>query len=154
MVMTAADPRARDPLGRPLTRGTAGVDHGVDVDAARTASDALHTAQRLLDTGFPFAAHEVLEARWKQGPVSERAVWQGLAQVCVAITHQARGNAVGAHRLLERARMTLADAGEGAWHSVGIDRPGIDAWISDMLEADDEGDAGTQPFSAIKLLGT
>jgi hypothetical protein len=40
----------------------------------------------------PFAAHEVLEARWKAGPDEERDLWQGLAQICVGLTHAARGN--------------------------------------------------------------
>ncbi|WP_211882206.1 DUF309 domain-containing protein, partial [Pseudarthrobacter albicanus] len=48
----------------------------------------------------PFAAHEVLEARWKAGPAEERNLWQGLAQICVGLTHAARGNSVGAHRPL------------------------------------------------------
>lgn len=29
-------------------------------------------------------------------------MWQGLAQLCVALTHAARGNDIGAGRLLER----------------------------------------------------
>jgi hypothetical protein len=56
----------------------------------------------------PFAAHEVLEARWKAGPVEERDLWQGLAQVCVAMTHEARGNQIGADRLYDRAAVRLA----------------------------------------------
>ena len=61
-----------------------------------------------MEAGRPFAAHEVLEARWKAGPVDERDLWQGLAQVCVAITHAARGNQSGADRLADRADTTLA----------------------------------------------
>ncbi len=52
--------------------------------------------------GRPFSAHEVLEARWKAGPDEERDLWQGLAQICVGLTHSLRGNAVGASRLVER----------------------------------------------------
>jgi predicted metal-dependent hydrolase len=65
--------------------------------------------------GRPFAAHEVLEARWKAGPDEERGLWQGLAQVCVGLTHAARGNSIGAARLLERgaARVEEYEAGHG-----------------------------------------
>ena len=58
--------------------------------------------------GRPFAAHEVLEARWKAGPAEERDLWQGLVQVCVAITHAAHGNRTGAERLSDRAATRLA----------------------------------------------
>jgi hypothetical protein len=62
----------------------------------------IEMARALVEEGRPFSAHEVLEARWKAGPHEERDLWQGLAQLCVALTHAARGNHVGAGRLLER----------------------------------------------------
>ena len=74
-----------------------------------------------MEGGRPFAAHEVLEARWKAGPPEERGLWQGLAQVCVAITHAARGNQTGAERLLERATTNLA-----AYAATGRDNHGLD----------------------------
>ncbi|MEW1808906.1 DUF309 domain-containing protein [Pseudarthrobacter sp. NPDC080039] len=40
-----------------------------------------------MEAGRPFAAHEVLEARWKAGPAMERDLWQGLAQICVGLAH-------------------------------------------------------------------
>lgn len=135
MVMTAPDPRARDALGRPLTSGTTTEGHGVDVDAVRSPVETLETAQLLLDSGFPFAAHEVLEARWNRCPDLERPLWQGLAQACVAVTHAARGNSVGALRLTERASLTLADARPAVWDELGIERTIIDRWIVDMLRA-------------------
>ena len=70
--------------------------------------ETLRTARELVAAGRPFAAHEVLEARWKAGPAEERDLWQGLAQVCVAITHAARGNQTGAERLADRAGLKLA----------------------------------------------
>ena len=85
--------------------------------------EALSKARELIDEGRPFAAHEVLEARWKAGPAEEAELWQGLAQVCVALTHAARGNQVGAERLFERAgdRLTsFAATGRGAY---GVDVP-------------------------------
>ena len=71
--------------------------------------------------GRPFAAHEVLGARWKAGPLEERGLWQGLAQVCVAITHAARGNQTGAERLLERATATLAASAQTGHDDHGLD---------------------------------
>lgn len=68
-------------------------------------------ADRLLDEGLPFQAHEVLELAWKAATGSQRPAWQGLAQLAVSLTHQLRGNPVGAERLRERGIMNLA-AGE------------------------------------------
>lgn len=64
--------------------------------------ETLAEATRLLGLGRPFSAHEVLEARWKAAPSAERDLWQGLAQICVGLTHLARGNDTGGLRLLER----------------------------------------------------
>src|SRR5260370_11787448 len=66
-------------------------------------AEALALAEALLDGGRAFAAHEVLEARWKAAPAGERDLWQGLAQLCVAVTHAQRGNLIGARRLRQRA---------------------------------------------------
>jgi hypothetical protein len=88
-----------------------GFDPGVDPDQPRSAQDTLALARRLLAQQLPFTAHEVFEARWKTGPDDERDLWQGLAQWCVAATHEQRGNAVGAERLRARARLTLARPG-------------------------------------------
>jgi len=150
-VTTAADPRARDALGRPLDSGAAEEGHGVDVDATRSPVETLETAQLLLDSGFPFAAHEVLEARWKQCPEVERPLWQGLAQACVAATHAARGNEVGAHRITERARLTLADASPAVWEAIGIERAGIDLWIIHMLHTLESGGSARGDVPLLRL---
>lgn len=63
---------------------------------------ALALAQQLLDAGRPFHAHEVLEDAWKAAPDAERALWKGLAQLAVGVTHARRGNARGAAALLRR----------------------------------------------------
>lgn len=94
--------RPRDALGRPLPYGSVGVD-GPAEGIVRSAAESLREAQRLLDAGRPFHAHEVLEDAWKTGPERERELWRGLAQLAVGITHAARGNATGATRLIERA---------------------------------------------------
>jgi hypothetical protein len=88
-------------LGRPLRRGAAGEPAIPDV-AALPPSAALAEAQRLIDAGRPFHAHEVLEAAWKAAPAPERGLWQGLAQLAVGLTHARRGNAKGAVALLRR----------------------------------------------------
>lgn len=76
-------------------------------EQALPPEQALDLARDLLRRGRPFFAHDVLEARWKQAPQQERELWQGLAQVCVGLTHEQRGNAVGAARLLRRGAERL-----------------------------------------------
>jgi predicted metal-dependent hydrolase len=85
--------------------------------------DALALAQRLLDSGRPFHAHEVLEASWKQSPESDRELWRGLAQVAVGLTHLQRGNARGAVALLRRGADRVSGYADTAPH--GIDAGGI-----------------------------
>ena len=82
----------------------------------------LNLARRLVQEGRPFAAHEVLEARWKAGPDEESDLWQGLAQVCVGLTHAARDNSIGAARLLERgaARVEEYEAGHGPAYGLDL----------------------------------
>lgn len=70
--------------------------------------ESLAEAQRLLDEGRPFHAHEVLEGTWKAAPSAERDLWQGLAQLAVGLTHRARGNPVGAATLLRRGAARIA----------------------------------------------
>jgi hypothetical protein len=115
----ARQARPRDALGRPLPYGAEGVEP-VSEDPLPPA-ETLTVARGLVAAGRPFAAHEVLEARWKAGPASERDLWQGLAQLCVAITHAARGNQVGADRLYDRAAQRLA-----AFAASGRDAYGLD----------------------------
>jgi uncharacterized protein len=85
--------------------------------------ETLERARELVAAGRPFSAHEVLEARWKAGPTEERDLWQGLAQVCVAITHAARGNQVGADRLFDRAVVRLEAFAATGRRSYGLDLP-------------------------------
>ena len=84
--------------------------------------ETLDFARSLVREGRPFSAHEVLEARWKAGPDEERDLWQGLAQICVGLTHAARGNSTGAVRLLERgaARLEEYDAGDGSAYGLDL----------------------------------
>jgi hypothetical protein len=93
--------RPRDELGRPLPRGQTGVP--TTPEAALPADESLAEAQRLLDAGRAFHAHEVLEGTWKAAPEAERELWRGLAQLAVGVTHIRRGNPAGAVALLGRA---------------------------------------------------
>ncbi|MER6825248.1 DUF309 domain-containing protein [Streptosporangium sp. NPDC000563] len=93
--------RPRDAFGRPLPHGAEGVERIPD-DYAPSAEEAISEARRLLGEGRPFHAHEVLEGRWKNSPEEERELWQGLAQICVGLTHLQRGNRRGAATLFVR----------------------------------------------------
>jgi hypothetical protein len=94
----------------------------------RTPWQTLDEAQRLLDDGKPFHAHEVLEDRWKASPEGERGLWRALAQFAVGLTHAARGNTRGAATLLERAARGLAPYGDLAPY--GIDAAGLVRWAA------------------------
>ena len=111
--------RPRDALGRPLPYGEAGVEPVPE--EALPAEATVQAARALVREGRPFAAHEVLEARWKAGPEEERDLWQGLAQLCVGLTHAARGNVVGARRLLDRGAGRLAAYSAGGGPTYGLD---------------------------------
>ncbi|OBG89516.1 hypothetical protein A5699_14080 [Mycobacterium sp. E802] len=113
----ARNSRPRDALGRPLPHGSQGVPRIPD-DLALSADESLAYAQRLLDQGLAFNAHEVLEAAWKQAPPAHRAMWQGLAQLAVGITHIQRGNGTGAVTVLARAADRLGETPAPAPHDV------------------------------------
>ena len=115
----ARQARPRDALGRPLPYGTEGVEPVSEEPLP--PEEALDAARGLIALGRPFSAHEVLEARWKAGPAEERDLWQGLAQVCVAMTHAARGNHVGAERLFDRAAQRLSAFAATGRGSYGLD---------------------------------
>ena len=102
----ARNARERDELGRVLPKGADGVPR-ISEDAVFAPREALVLAQDLLDRGRAFHAHEVFEAMWKQADQHDRALWRGLAQLAVAITHVQRGNRKGALALLQRATDAL-----------------------------------------------
>ena len=128
----ARNARPRDGLGRPLPRGAAGVPRVPD-DLVLPPLPSLLEAQRLLDTGMPFHAHEVLEATWKAAPEQERDLWQGLAQLAVGWTHLLRGNPTGATTLLQRARRRISSYAVDPPHRVDV--AGLVAWCDDVLAA-------------------
>jgi predicted metal-dependent hydrolase len=93
--------------------------------------ETIAAAHELLSEGRPFSAHEVYEARWKAGPDTERQLWQGLAQLCVGITHAERGNRIGALRLIERARRRLETYAATGGPVYGLDLHRVIDWIRD-----------------------
>ncbi|MET7605460.1 DUF309 domain-containing protein [Streptomyces avermitilis] len=152
----ARNARPRDGLGRPLPYGVDGVARQPE-GVVRSPMDTVTEAQALLDAGKPFHAHEVFEDAWKSGPEEESALWRGLAQLAVGLTHAARGNTTGGARLLRRG----AGAVEEWATRAGRDRPydmdlaDVVAWARDlaaMVERDEEAvDAGA---SAPRLRGS
>ncbi|MFE9256611.1 DUF309 domain-containing protein [Streptomyces sp. NPDC006879] len=131
----ARSSRPRDGLGRPLPYGSPGVERQPE-GVLRTPEETVRDAQRLLDAGLPFHAHEVFEDAWKSGPESERGLWRSLAQLAVGLTHAARGNATGGARLLRRGAAVLAD-----WtprHPYSLDLPGLTSWARELADLVEE----------------
>jgi uncharacterized protein len=134
--------RDRDHLGRPQQRRPDAVapQDPTPLDPAQ----ALTVAQQLLDDGRPFEAHEVLEGVWKS-TTEEPALWRGLAQLAVGVTHRDRGNLRGATALLRRGAETLAPfAGRRA---DGVDVDGLRGW-AEVAAADPEHAPAMPPLRA------
>ena len=125
----ARQARPRDRLGRPLPYGSVGVEPVSEEPLPPL--DTISAAHELLALGRSFSAHEVYEARWKAGPASERELWQGLAQLCVGITHAERSNRIGALRLIGRARRRLETYAATGGPVYGLDLGHIIGWIRD-----------------------
>lgn len=125
----ARNARPRDGLGRPLPYGAPGVERQPE-GVVRTPEETLREAQRLLDAGMPFHAHEVFEDAWKSGPVAERELWRGLAQLAVGLTHAARGNTTGGARLLRRGAAALTAFAATRPHGIGVD--GLIDWAGEL----------------------
>lgn len=112
----ALNARPRDATGRPLPRGAAGLARTPDDEPDLTPAQALAEADRLLAADLPFQAHDVFEGLWKQRRAQDAPdteMWQGLAQLCVGLTHLQRGNQTGAVTLLRRGAENLAPFADG-----------------------------------------
>jgi hypothetical protein len=123
--------RPRDGLGRPLPKGMTGVPTTPD-DLVLPPAEALREAQRLLDDGRPFHAHEVLEGAWKAAAEPEREFWRGMAQLAVGLTHARRGNTEGAARLLRRAADRISPYAAAPPHDVPV--AALAAWARNTAE--------------------
>ncbi|MEU0026591.1 DUF309 domain-containing protein [Streptomyces sp. NPDC006335] len=146
----ARNARPRDGLGRPLPYGTDGVARQPE-GVVRTPQETVAEAQELLDAGRPFHAHEVFEDAWKSGPDEERALWRGLAQLAVGLTHAARGNVTGGARLLRRGAGAVEEwsaSATGRERPYGMDLAGLTGWArrlaQDVEESGSAVDAGVR----------
>jgi uncharacterized protein len=147
----ARSARPRDALGRPLPYGVPGVERQPE-GIQRSPQDSIAEAQRLLDDGMPFHAHEVLEDAWKAADKPERALWRGLAQLAVGLTHAARGNDAGAKALLLRGAGNIVSYRDE--QPYGIDIAGLARWATTLSgELGTGGPAPSASSIAPHLLG-
>ncbi|GAA0315237.1 DUF309 domain-containing protein [Streptomyces polychromogenes] len=144
----ARSARPRDGLGRPLAYGAEGVARQPE-GVVRSPRETVVEAQRLLDAGMPFHAHEVFEDAWKSGPAADAALWRGLAQLAVGLTHAARGNALGGARLLRRGAASLG----GVERAYGVDLPGLVRWAGELGHRVEAGGAVDAAREAPRLGG-
>lgn len=94
--------RPRDRFGRPLGWDATPELEMHDYDGMSLDED-LALAADAFNAGIYFTAHEAWEGAWRKsrsGPDEE--FFKGLAQLGAGYTHMQRGNARGAHALLER----------------------------------------------------
>ncbi|MEU0335455.1 DUF309 domain-containing protein [Streptomyces sp. NPDC006193] len=150
----ARNARPRDGLGRPLPYGAEGVPRQPE-GVVRTPRETVAEAQALLAAGRPFHAHEVFEDAWKSGPRDERALWRGLAQLAVGLTHAARGNAVGGARLLRRGADAVEEweTGQGEDRPYGMDLPGLARWARELAGRVEQGAAPVDARAEAPRLG-
>ncbi|HEY6421930.1 MAG TPA: DUF309 domain-containing protein [Pseudonocardiaceae bacterium] len=137
----ARNARPRDALGRPLPHGAPGIDR-IPEYVVLSPDDALLAAQQLIDDGYSFHAHEVLEGVWKAAatPGEHRELWQGLAQLAVGLTHVQRGNPRGAAALLRRAADRLDPYAEAPPH--GLDVTGLASYARALADRIETGGTG------------
>ncbi|GHF07399.1 DUF309 domain-containing protein [Streptomyces fumanus] len=129
----ARNARPRDGLGRPLPYGAQGVPRQPE-GVVRAPEETVAEAQKLLDEGKPFHAHEVFEDAWKSGPAEERELWRGLAQLAVGLTHAARGNTTGGARLLRRGAGAVRAWASGAARPrpYGMNLASVAGWAREL----------------------
>ncbi|MFJ3876535.1 DUF309 domain-containing protein [Streptomyces sp. NPDC090077] len=144
----ARSARPRDGLGRPLPYGAEGVARQPE-GVVRAPELTVAEAQRLLDAGMPFHAHEVFEDAWKSGPAEDAGLWRGLAQLAVGLTHAARGNALGGARLLRRGAGALA----GREDAYGMDVAGLVGWARELAGRVEAGGGPVDPVREAPRLG-
>jgi uncharacterized protein len=138
----ARNARPRDGLGRPLPYGTPGVERQPE-GVVRSPGETVREAQRLLDAGMPFHAHEVFEDAWKSGPQAQRELWRGLAQMAVGLTHAARGNTAGGARLLRRGAAAVEGFRDADPYGIGVE--GLICWARELAgRVDASGDEGAE----------
>jgi predicted metal-dependent hydrolase len=100
--------RPRDGLGRPLPADSS--DEQPPLAPPLSDEDAWRRGIALIEAGSPFAAHELFELRWRDVNGPDRQAWQALAKWGAALTHEARGNALGARSVAAGAQGLLETA--------------------------------------------
>ena len=138
----ARNARPRDALGRPLPYGAKDVPRQPE-GIRRTPDETIVEAQRLLDAGLPFHAHEVFEDAWKTSTGSDRPLWKGLAQIAVGLTHVARGNLRGGRALLVRGADAIAPFRDDPPYD--LDVAGLCNWAEDAVADLDRSDPVALP---------
>ena len=95
----------------------------------------------------------MFEDAWKAAPASDRALWRGLAQIAVGLTHARRGNPRGAITLLRRGADNLRGySGEQAPHGIDVALVTVRAdEVACLIEAD--GLAALPPEALLLPLG-
>jgi hypothetical protein len=117
---------------------------------ARTPGETVREAQRLLEAGKPFHAHEVFEDAWKSGPDTERALWRGLAQLAVGLTHAARGNTGGGARLLLRGAGSVRPYAGDPPYGLAIGQ--LVSWAEELAERVAGGGTPVDPAASAPTL--
>ncbi|MER7777582.1 DUF309 domain-containing protein [Streptomyces sp. NPDC096191] len=151
----ARNARPRDGLGRPLPYGADGVARQPE-GVVRSPDATVAEAQRLLDEGKPFHAHEVFEDAWKSGPEEERQLWRGMAQLAVGLTHAARGNGTGGARLLRRGAGAVTEwaaSDTGRERPYGVDLDAVAGWAVELAGDVEDGASVDAGARAPRLLG-
>lgn len=110
----------------------------VDVEAFRLelgASADFRFALDLLDFGFAWEAHAVLEALWhavgRSGDVAD--VLRGLIKIAAARVKLAQGSLAGVRSHLEGARVYLALYAGSSAHPLGLDLEAVLQWVDACL---------------------
>jgi hypothetical protein len=119
-------------------------------DLVLPPDQALREAQRLLEQGRPFHAHEVLEGTWKAAGEADREFWRGMAQLAVGLTHAHRGNAAGASRLLLRAADRIEPYAAKPPHGVPV--TALTTWARQTAELVGRGDGSLSEKALIPTL--
>jgi len=105
------------------------------------------------NTGRFFDAHETWEEVWLRTPEPEKTFLQGIIQVAAAFHHYSRGNARGAHSLLQAALGRLAgfpDVHHGI--ALGALRAAAQEWAAALAAGRNPGPE--DPVPRIELAGS
>ena len=129
----ARNSRPRDDFGRPLPYGAARRTRVPD-DLALPPVEAVAEAQRYLDEGHPFQAHEVLEASWKAAPPRNAGCGARSPRSASASRMPSAATPSGASTLLAQGPTGSRDYAGSRPYGIGVDRIAREAaaWAQDV----------------------